>query len=60
MTREVEHRDEDNTGPQCDALSRLMTEIGRAAHEGWGTTARLVVLLLVVSGGLAILLAVGK
>jgi hypothetical protein len=58
MTQIVKRQDE--VGPQGDALSRLVAELGRAAREGWGTTARLVVLLLVACGGLAVLLVVGR
>jgi hypothetical protein len=60
MGQEAEHRDEVNTEPLGDSLSRLVTELGRAAREGWGTTVRLVVLLLVVSGGFALLLVVSR
>ena len=58
MPRIPKRRDE--VSPQGDALSRLVTELGLAAREGWGTTARLVVLLLVACGGLAVLLVVSR
>jgi hypothetical protein len=49
MRREAEHWDEGSVGLQGEALSRFVTELGKAAHAGWGTTARLVVLLMVAS-----------
>ncbi len=38
------------------ALARLVAEIGRAAHAGWGPTARLLVLLVVVAAAAAVLM----
>jgi hypothetical protein len=58
MARIAKRRDE--AEQQGDALSRLVNELGRAARDGWGTTARLVVLLVVVCAGIAVLLAVGR
>lgn len=38
------------------ALGRLVTEIGRAAHAGWGPTARLIMLLVVAAAAVALLI----
>jgi hypothetical protein len=42
--------------PAGDALARLVSEIGRAAHAGWGPTARLLVLVMATAGAVALLL----
>lgn len=41
-----------------DALGRLITEIGRAARAGWAPTARLIVLLPVAAGAVALVLMI--
>jgi hypothetical protein len=39
-----------------DPLGRLITEMGRAARAGWAQTARLIALLTVAAGAVALVL----
>ena len=39
-----------------DPLGQLVTEIGRAARAGWAQTARLIVLLTVAAGAVALIM----
>jgi len=41
-------------------LGRLVTEIGRAAGAGWAQTARLMVLLAVAAGAVALIVMTSR
>lgn len=43
-----------------DPLGRLITEIGRAAREGWAQTARLIALLAVAAAAVALVLMTSR
>jgi len=43
-----------------DPLGRLVTEIGRAARSGWAQTARLIALLAVAAGAVALVLVTSR
>ncbi len=43
-----------------DPLGRLVTEIGRAARAGWAPTARLIALLMVAAGAVALILVTSR
>ena len=43
-----------------DPLGRLITEIGRAARDGWAPTARLIVLLAVAAGAVALVIVTSR
>lgn len=43
-----------------DPLGRLITEIGRAARAGWAPTARLIALLAVTAGAVALVLVTSR
>lgn len=42
------------------AFGRLVTEIGRAAGAGWAQTARLIVLLAVAAGAVALIVLISR
>lgn len=42
------------------ALERLVVEIGRAARAGWAQTARLIALLTVTAGAVALILVTSR
>jgi hypothetical protein len=43
-----------------DPLMGLVTEIGRAARAGWAQTARLMVLLAVAAGAVALIVMISR
>jgi hypothetical protein len=43
-----------------DPLGRLIAEIGQAARAGWAPTARLIVLLAVVSAAVVLILMTSR
>jgi hypothetical protein len=53
---QVERRNGDVNG----ALVSLIYEIGQAARSGWPQTLRLITLLVVAAGAVAVLLAIGR
>jgi hypothetical protein len=57
IMREVLH---DAVGASAGWLSVLIAELARAAHADWGTTFRLVLLLVATAAGLALLLMVSR
>lgn len=48
------------TGLGEDALTRLVSELGRAAQAGWGPTTRWLAFLVVIAATLGILAAVSR
>lgn len=46
----------DEGGP----FGRLVTEIGRAARAGWAQTARMIALLVVAAGAVALVLVTSR
>jgi hypothetical protein len=53
-------RIEIDQAPSRDPIGKLITELGRAAHAGWGPTTRLMMLVVVVAGAVALVLAVSR
>lgn len=53
---QIEQAGKKNDEAGANALGRLVTEIGRAAHAGWGPTARLLVLLVVAAAAVALVI----
>ena len=49
-----------DTGPTGSALTRLMAELGRAAHAGWWPTVRLMALLAVTAGAVALVMIASR
>jgi hypothetical protein len=47
-------------GEAGDPLGRLITEIGRAARDGWAATVRLIILLAVVAAAVALVLMTSR
>jgi hypothetical protein len=41
-------------------IARLVDEIGRAAQTGWPETARMIVLLAVAAGAIALILTISR
>jgi hypothetical protein len=53
--REVEKKE-----PGGDVWARLVSELGRAAHAGWGPTARWLAFLVVIAVALAVLAVLSR
>lgn len=53
-------RIEIDKAPSRDPIGKLITELGRAAHAGWGPTTRLMMLVVVVAGAVALVLSVSR